>query len=132
MFPVDVNRADREALLRVPGLGAKVVTRIVETRRYRRLRLEDVGRLCQSIAKVRPFIVAEGWSPGGLTDQPVLRRKIVFLRAAFAVLTMQTALLDLSAYTVHLAGQTDFAGWRDAARRLRAQRRRAAGYWLGW
>ncbi|MBX3582015.1 MAG: UdgX family uracil-DNA binding protein [Rhizobiaceae bacterium] len=31
---------------------------------------------------------------------------------------MQTALLDLSAHTVHLAGETDFAAWRDAARRL--------------
>ena len=31
---------------------------------------------------------------------------------------MQNALLDLAAYTVHLADQTDFAGWRDAARRL--------------
>src|SRR5690606_21383204 len=40
------------------------------------------------------------------------------LRAAFAVLTMQNALLDLSAHTVRLAKQTDFAGWRDAARRL--------------
>jgi putative DNA modification/repair radical SAM protein len=77
IFPVDVNRADRETLLRVPGLGAKVVTRILETRRHRRLRLEDVGRLCHSLAKVRPFITAEGWSPGGLTDQPALREKIV-------------------------------------------------------
>jgi uracil-DNA glycosylase len=31
---------------------------------------------------------------------------------------MQNALLDLSAYTVRLASQTDFAGWRDAARSL--------------
>lgn len=76
-FPVDVNRADRETLLRVPGLGTKVIGRILETRRYRRLRLEDVGRLCASIAKVRPFIVAEGWSPGGLTDQPALRERLV-------------------------------------------------------
>ena len=77
LFPVDVNRADRESLLRVPGLGTKVVKRILETRRHRRLRLEDVGRLCQSIAKVRPFIVAEGWSPGGLTDDGRLRTKLV-------------------------------------------------------
>ena len=77
LFPVDVNRADRERLLRVPGLGAKAVGRILQTRRYRRLRLEDVGRLCQSIRKVRPFISAEGWSPGGLTDQPALREEIV-------------------------------------------------------
>src|SRR5262245_2446530 len=31
---------------------------------------------------------------------------------------MQNALLDLSAYTVHLASETDFAGWREAARNL--------------
>ncbi|MBA3448847.1 MAG: putative DNA modification/repair radical SAM protein [Pseudaminobacter sp.] len=73
LFPVDVNAADREALLRVPGLGAKAVKRILETRRLRRLRLEDVGRLCQSVRKLRPFIVAEGWSPGGLTDDARLR-----------------------------------------------------------
>ena len=77
MFPVDVNRAEREMLLRVPGLGAKAVGRILQTRRYRRLRLEDVGRLCQSIAKVRPFIVAEGWSPGGSTDHTHLRGTII-------------------------------------------------------
>ena len=31
---------------------------------------------------------------------------------------MQPALLDLTAHTIRLAGETDFAGWRDAARRL--------------
>jgi len=76
LFPVDVNRADREMLLRIPGVGARVVTRILETRRYRRLRLEDVGRMCRAIAKVRPFIVADGWSPGRMTDQPSLREKL--------------------------------------------------------
>ncbi|AZO17195.1 putative DNA modification/repair radical SAM protein [Mesorhizobium sp. M2A.F.Ca.ET.043.05.1.1] len=75
-FPVDVNRAEREALLRVPGLGTKVIDRIIETRRHRRLRLEDIGRLCHSVAKVRPFIVAEGWSPGALTDKAGLRQAI--------------------------------------------------------
>ncbi|RUW95565.1 radical SAM protein, partial [Mesorhizobium sp. M8A.F.Ca.ET.023.01.1.1] len=39
--------------------------------------LEDVGRLCQSIAKLRPFIIAEGWSPGALTDKAGLRGQIV-------------------------------------------------------
>ncbi|WP_442581481.1 putative DNA modification/repair radical SAM protein [Mesorhizobium sp. ASY16-5R] len=76
-FPVDVNRADREALLRVPGLGTKAVARILSTRRFHRLRLEDVGRVCASIAKVRPFLIAEGWSPGGLIDRPALRQKLV-------------------------------------------------------
>jgi putative DNA modification/repair radical SAM protein len=75
-FPVDVNRAEREALLRVPGLGTRVVDRIIETRRHRGLRLEDVGRLCHSVAKVRPFIIAEGWSPAALTDKAGLRQVI--------------------------------------------------------
>lgn len=77
MFPVDVNRAPREALLRVPGLGTRVVDRIVATRRFRRLRIEDVGRLCRSLKAVRPFIVAEGWSPGHSTDAQHLRKRLV-------------------------------------------------------
>ncbi|MBP0617620.1 putative DNA modification/repair radical SAM protein [Jiella mangrovi] len=76
-FPVDVNRADREMLLRVPGLGTRAVKRILSTRRHRTLRLDDVARLCQSIAKVRPFITALDWSPGGLTDCAGLRESFV-------------------------------------------------------
>ena len=76
LFPVDVNRAPREMLLRVPGLGTRVVDRILATRRHRRLRLEDIGRLARSVARIRPFIVAEGWSPGRLTDDARLRDKI--------------------------------------------------------
>lgn len=75
-FPVDVNRADREALLRVPGLGVRAVDRIVSVRRYRTLRLEDVARLTRSIDKVRPWIVALDWTPGGLTDAVDLRARI--------------------------------------------------------
>ena len=72
-FPLDVNRAPREMLLRVPGLGVKAVDAIIRARRWRRLRLEDVGRLTVSIAKVRPFLIADGWSPGALTDAQDLR-----------------------------------------------------------
>jgi putative DNA modification/repair radical SAM protein len=71
-FPVDVNRAPREALLRVPGLGVKGVDRLIASRRWRRLRLEDVARLTASLAKVRPFIEAEGWRPVALTDKAQL------------------------------------------------------------
>src|SRR5690349_225925 len=37
LFPVDVNRAPRELLLRVPGLGTKAVERILSSRRWRKL-----------------------------------------------------------------------------------------------
>jgi putative DNA modification/repair radical SAM protein len=68
-FPVDVNRAPREALLRVPGLGVKAVDKLLASRRWRRLRLDDVARLTASIANVRPFIEAEGWRPTLLTER---------------------------------------------------------------
>ena len=68
-FPVDVNRAPREMLLRVPGLGTKAVDGILASRRWRKLRLDDVARLTHSIAKVRPFIIAADWRPILLTDR---------------------------------------------------------------
>ena len=44
-FPVDVNRAPKERLLRVPGLGVRNVTRILSVRRHRKLRTDDLTRL---------------------------------------------------------------------------------------
>jgi predicted DNA-binding helix-hairpin-helix protein len=73
-FPVDVNRAPRERLLRVPGLGTRAVDRIISSRRWRALRLDDVALLTASIAKVRPFIIAQDWRPTSLTDRADLGR----------------------------------------------------------
>jgi len=72
-FPVDINRAPKEALLRVPGLGTKAVKRILQSRRWRKLTLEDVGRLTLSVTKVRPFIVTADWRPTVLTDRADLK-----------------------------------------------------------
>ncbi len=75
-FPIDINRAPRELLLRIPGLGLKAVDRIVASRRWRRLSLDDVARLTVSVAKVRPFIVADGWRPTLLTDRADLAQRL--------------------------------------------------------
>lgn len=75
-FPVDVNRADREALLRVPGLGTRSVDRILASRRFRTLRLEDVGRLTRSLRVARHFLTAAGWSPGKGLDEPMLKARL--------------------------------------------------------
>ena len=75
-FPVDVNRAPKELLWRVPGLGTKAVDRILSSRKWRKLRLDDVARLTLSIAKVRPFISAIDWRPTSLTDRADLRALI--------------------------------------------------------
>jgi putative DNA modification/repair radical SAM protein len=76
-FPVDVNKAAREALLRVPGLGVRAVDAILTARRWRKLRLEDVARLTNSITKIRPFLIAEGWHPLPLTDRADLEQRLV-------------------------------------------------------
>jgi putative DNA modification/repair radical SAM protein len=80
-FPVDVNTADREMLLRVPGLGVKSVNRMISVRRHRTLRLEDVQRLTRGIDKVRPFITTLDWTPGGLTDAVDLKARLAPARA---------------------------------------------------
>ena len=72
-FPVDVNRASREQLLRVPGLGTKAVGRIIKSRRWRSITLADVARLTVSVTKVRPFIITTDWRPTLLTDRADLR-----------------------------------------------------------
>ncbi len=44
-FPVDINAAPREALLRVPGIGYRNTDRILKIRRYHRLSLDDLRKL---------------------------------------------------------------------------------------
>ena len=62
-FPVDVNRAAREQLLRVPGLGVRNVDRILAIRRWHALRLDDLARLRVPLKKAMPFIVTMDHSP---------------------------------------------------------------------
>lgn len=75
-FPVDVNRAEREMLLRVPGLGTRSVDAIISSRRHRQLRLDDLARLSRSVATFRPFVSALDWHPGGRLDDEKLRSRM--------------------------------------------------------
>ncbi|HTI01526.1 MAG TPA: putative DNA modification/repair radical SAM protein [Acidisoma sp.] len=68
-FPVDVNRAERAMLLRVPGLGVKAVDAIIASRPHRRLRLEDLARLRIPLRKARAFLLAEGWTGQRMVDR---------------------------------------------------------------
>ena len=62
-FPLDVNRASREDLLRVPGFGRKAVDRIIATRRVSSIRVSDLGRLHIPRNKALPFIVLPDHRP---------------------------------------------------------------------
>jgi putative DNA modification/repair radical SAM protein len=59
-FPVEVNRADYDELLRVPGIGAKTGRRIIETRRSRSLTFDNLRRLGVVLKRARYFITAAG------------------------------------------------------------------------
>ncbi len=76
-FPVDVNRAPKEMLLRVPGLGLRAVQAILKARRWRSIRLADIARVTVSIRKIRPFIIAEDWRPIRLADQADIRALVM-------------------------------------------------------
>jgi predicted DNA-binding helix-hairpin-helix protein len=62
-FPVDLNKAPREELLRIPGLGVRNVDRILRIRRWHRLRLEDLTRLRVPMKKALPFIIVADHTP---------------------------------------------------------------------
>jgi putative DNA modification/repair radical SAM protein len=59
-FPVDLNRAPREMLLRVPGLGVTSVKRLLQARRTRAIRADDLARLNVPLKTVLPFITVPG------------------------------------------------------------------------
>ena len=74
LWPVDVNRAAREHLLRVPGFGRQTVRRIVSARRHSRLGLEHLKRMGARLKLARHFIETAdaGSSPRIETVDPAL------------------------------------------------------------
>ena len=75
-FPMDINRATREQLLRVPGMGVKSVDRLIQARRHRRLRMDDLARLRLPLSKVAPFIIAADHQPGAQLDSAMLQQRL--------------------------------------------------------
>ena len=69
-FPVDLNTAPKERLLRVPGLGTRNVKRILAARRHGALRLDDLARLRSPLRKLLPFVQVADHHPRGELDRP--------------------------------------------------------------
>ena len=77
-FPVDLNKAPREMLLRIPGLGVRNMERILSARRYTRLRLTDLIRLRLQMKKLMPFIITADHHPAKMgLDSDALRAKFL-------------------------------------------------------
>lgn len=77
-FPVDLNRAEKWKLLRVPGLGMRNVERIISMRRFAQIRMADLMALRVSLKKVRPFVLTADHNPESIRiDREDLRRGII-------------------------------------------------------
>lgn len=63
VFPIDVNKASRRDLLRVPGLGVRNVNRILQVRRYQPLRVSDLKKMRVAWNRMKTFVTAADHHP---------------------------------------------------------------------
>ena len=70
LFPLEINRATREELLRIPGVGVKSVQRILTARRISPLSFEDLKKLGVVLKRAQYFITCKGKYSAGLNVNP--------------------------------------------------------------
>jgi len=76
-FPIDVNKAPREELLRIPGIGARTVARILQIRKVRSLRITDIKKLRVAWNRAKAFVITADYNPGvKLLESPDLRQTL--------------------------------------------------------
>lgn len=63
LFPIDVNRASYEELVRIPGLGLTGAKKIIEARRFKKLGMDELKTLRIQTKKCRFFIIAKDHFP---------------------------------------------------------------------
>lgn len=60
LFPVDINRADYEMILRVPGIGIKSAVKIVKSRVHQRVHVDHLRAMGVVLKRARYFISCPG------------------------------------------------------------------------
>ncbi len=98
-FPVEVNKADVETLLRVPGIGAKGAYKIVAARRHATLSFEDLQRMRIVLKRAKHFITCNGKFFG--CDEPS-RVKFQLMLAERSDTAKQTSIFDESSFNASL------------------------------
>ena len=92
-FPVDINAAPRESLLRIPGIGYKNVDRILRIRKYHRLALDDLRKLHVQVKNASPYVIADDHLP-----------TVTLVNPAVLSSSLEAAQLDLFAPSSALSG----------------------------
>ncbi|MPN25525.1 hypothetical protein SDC9_172937 [bioreactor metagenome] len=73
-FPLEINRASYEQLLRVPGSGVKSAHRILAARRMQALRFEDLKKIGVTLKRAQYFITCRGQYNGSIDLEEYLLR----------------------------------------------------------
>ena len=89
LFPVDINRASKSLLMRIPGIGVRNVTRILNIRRFHRLTLQDLIRLKVTVSRAKWFVTTADHNPD------VFRLDSMALPAVFKPKLVQPSLFEI-------------------------------------
>ena len=86
IFPIDVNKADYEMLLRIPGVGVRSAKLIVQARRFHRLNSENLKKIGVVMRRARYFITCNELPSGELLKdyQPEMLKSIILHNASVA------------------------------------------------
>ena len=63
VFPIDINKASIESIIRVPGIGMRNAQKIISARRFKALRFDDLKKMKISLNKAKFFIVTKDFNP---------------------------------------------------------------------
>lgn len=74
-FPVDLNRASRDELLRIPGMGVRTIDRILNIRRFTRVKYADLVRLKVALKRAKFFIITADYFPPATLNPQSLQSK---------------------------------------------------------
>ncbi len=78
-FPVEINRADYETLLRIPGVGLTSAERLLAARRFGPLNFDDLKRMGVVMKRARYFITCQGRYLEKLDDDRLIRQRLLAL-----------------------------------------------------
>lgn len=84
-FPVEINRASYETILRIPGVGVRSAKKIIAARRVHALNFDDLKRLGVVVKRAKYFITCSGkYYEKIILEQNFLRAKIIGAPDSFA------------------------------------------------
>ncbi len=77
VFPIDINQAPREMLLRIPGVGVRSVQKILMARKFQTLSYYDLKKMGVTLSRAKYFITCSGATPLAGTIDPLRLRSLL-------------------------------------------------------